>query len=229
MSRVHYDPRPVRGPRPYDDATRADIWRWLRLRGDTRANLAVSLGEECGPRGIEVCRIQLVDIDTDEKRIWIRGTKNKINGWVSYGPKTEHWLAVWQKERPHDCGHDCLLTNSRGDPMGRSSLTDLLNAVLCKQSPSHSHEEGLEAFSFHALRHTNTSLLHKHGFSAKANRKHHRWEKDASRFVYDAMDEQQQMEQYDRAMASLDAAQEPKRATLAELIAGTNRLNKDKE
>lgn len=200
VRRIHRTRRSKSEPRPFADEEMKRIWSWLEERGDTRAKLAVAFGEEFGPRGIEVCNIHLSDVDLRGRRIWIRNpTKNMKEGWAPFSDVSEQYLKKWLEERPK-CDHDYLLTNQRLEPMRTTSLRYLLNGILCRNRKPTFHQEGLEKFSFHRLRHSNTTKLRRNGVSLATNMKIHRWESPASVLGYDEVLDEEQLDEYRAAM-----------------------------
>lgn len=220
MSRFQYEKQCRRKARPYDQATVSNIWRLLGKRGDTRANAAVALGEESGPRAIDICRSLVKDVKLDEHRIRIRSNKNRRGGWVYFGPQTEHWLRLWLKERPKNCGHDYLLTNAKGGRMQTYTLWPLLKSILLKEYNGHVNEDGLDDFSFHRLRHTNTSRLHARGVKPETNQKNHIWDHAESREGYTGIEDDQMLAECRRTMPKVAALKpKPPWKAMAEYVA----------
>lgn len=223
-SKMHYTPQPEAEPRPYDKQTMEQLWKWVDERGDTRAKLILAFGEEFGPRGIEVCNIHLEDIDAYRQRVWIRNpTKNLEAGWAPFGNKTAKYLAAWLAERDPECGHDFLLTNAYGNPLRTHSMRDLMNGILCKKSKFRQYKEGLDSFSFHALRHTNTTELRRRGVDSQVNMKIHRWKTPAAMQRYDQVLTEEIASEYRAAMDRVIADEQnaPKRSiiSMAQLLA----------
>ena len=202
--KIHYRPAVHNGPRPYEDDVMANIWNWLGQRGNTKAKALIAIGEESGPRGKETCNLRMEDLDLRGERIFIRNpTKTGQEGWSHYSTKTNHWLKEWLKERPK-CNHNFVFTNTLGDPLRVDAMRYQLKAILCKQSEYHSHEEGLDSFSYHRLRHTSATNLQRHGVDTQVNMEQHRWTDPDSVPGYAKPDPEQVAAQYHRARKRIE-------------------------
>lgn len=221
LSRIYYERRAQRKARPYSAETMSIIWRILEGHGNTQAATAIALGEDCGPRAINICRCHVHDVSLDEHRIWICSkNKNQRGGWVYFGPTAEFWLRKWLDERPKNCGHDFLLTNSNGLPMCTRSLEHLLKSILLKEYDGHVNEGGLDEFNFHRLRHTNSTNLHAAGVDTATNEKIHLWDKASSREGYTKINDDQMFAACNRTMPRVSGLRpRQSRMTMAEFIA----------
>jgi len=161
---LHYDKEFREAPRPYDEETVANLWKWANQRGDTRANLILAFGLEFGPKEFEVLNIRTQDIDRAKQVIWLRWSnpeqeKDQYSHFAPYSAKTKYWLDIWLAERPKNCGHEFLLTNEQGRPLGKDSFLRLLNDALMKNTKFRQYDEGLDVLSFRRIRATNIAFL----------------------------------------------------------------------
>ncbi len=173
-SKRHYDKEFRGSPRPYDAETVANLWRWAKERGDTRTNLILAFGLEFGPKEFEVLNIRMQDVKEDKGLIWLRWKNPKQEGeeyshFAPYSQKTRHWLKIWFEQRPKDCGHDFLLTNEQGRPLGKDSFRRLLNDAFLKTTKFHQYGEGLDSISYRRIRETNIAFLRSRGVKDNVN------------------------------------------------------------
>lgn len=100
------------------------------------------------------------------------------------------------------------------------SLRNLLKAVLLKEYDGNVHEDGLEEFSFHRLRHTNTSWLHARGVKPETSEKNHLWDRSSSRESYTEVDADQLASESRRTMPTVAALKpKPPRMTMEDFLA----------
>ncbi|WP_160115182.1 tyrosine-type recombinase/integrase [Bryocella elongata] len=158
ISRLHYEKRPQRLPRPYTDEQLSGIRDLIEGSGRLELMLAAAIGEECGLRIGEVANIRVVDVDTLRQTIHVRlPTKNLEERDVPYHDRVALHMSRWL-ERRLPCGEDDhLLLSLRGRPYSNSTLCmQFHNLFLRQDSPAH-------GFSFHRLRHTWATKLMNNG------------------------------------------------------------------
>ena len=161
IPKLHRRRKAHRRPRPLVPEELELCWALLWQRGDACLRLAFAIGEEGGLRPGEICRLEVSDIDAVRQRIHV-GLPNKTmrERLAFFGPKTKAAFEEWMRERDPSCGHRHLLHRSSGRPFSVKSLHDAFAAVLCKTMKGKQlHEDGLEAWSTHRLRHTMATTL----------------------------------------------------------------------
>jgi integrase len=166
---MHYAPPRRRQPRPFEEDQMQFIWKLLDERGTSLTRLVMALGEEGGIRLGEMTRIRLQDVDMVKQRIFIvLPNKGSRERYTFFHDKTSKYLKEWLAVRKPDCGHDLLLHNTLGGPSTVDTIHNAMCSVLLKQAKKGNtvHEEGMDSWSTHRLRHTMASRLTSNGANA---------------------------------------------------------------
>jgi integrase len=166
---LHYRPDSFHEPRPYEEDQMRFIWKLQEERGTPLTCAVTALGEESGIRIGEMTRIRVQDVDMVKQRVFIvLPNKTSRERYAFFSEKTMKYLKEWLAVRRPDCGHDLLFHNTLGGPCTVDSIHDAMCSVLVKQPRSrvNVHEEGMDSWSTHRLRHTMASRLTSNGADA---------------------------------------------------------------
>jgi integrase/recombinase XerC len=209
ITKMHGEPRKHRLPRPYSREQRDLIWEILRVRGSTRLRAAMAIGEEAGLRIGEICRLKLEDVDRVRQRLFV-GLPVKTNREreALFSDDGARYIREWLEERQLDCGHDYLFHNSQGKPLKEAALSREFRRVVCKTYKGKvMHDEGLESWSTHRLRHTMASDLLAGGADIAVIMEAGGWRSPECMAGYAQVDWARARKGYDEAMRK---AREPK-------------------
>jgi integrase len=209
---LHSIPGSHREPRPYEEDQMAFFWKVLAERGTAMTRLVMAIGEESGLRLGEITRIHLEDVDTVKQRIRVRlPNKGSRERYAFFHEKTAKYLKEWLAVRDPSCGHDLLLHNTHGGPSKVQSLHDAMCTVLLKQPPRRKdvHEEGMESWSTHRLRHTMASRLTSNGADAATVMAAGGWVTAQAMAGYARVNDTAARRGYDQAMERVLSAKAP--------------------
>lgn len=157
-------------PRPLEAEDIARAWKVLEDNNDVAMMLAFAIGEECGLRGGETCNIRVQDVDPVHRTILVRlPTKNLVERTVPYHDKVAYYLALWNKQRNSESGHDHLLYGPRKARFTINSLDKRLHRIFVGVPMSRGE------FVYHRLRHTWASNLYDSGMDLVALQKLGGW------------------------------------------------------
>ena len=109
----------------------------------------------------EICNIRLSDIDLRGYRIFVRlPNKTMTERFAFFGEKAKELITAWMDDRDPNCGHNFLFHNKEGNPCRELQVQLELKHVLCKSLRGKKlHEDGLDSWSIHRMRHTMASRL----------------------------------------------------------------------
>jgi integrase len=165
VNSIHRKRSPKRFPRPYDDQTLELIWSLLERRGNSRLRAEAAIAEESGMRRDEITNIRLSDVDLTRHEIFVR-IPNKTNREriARFGEKARRLISEWLQDRNPDCGHDHLFHNTEGNPcLGLQMHLEFVHVLCMKLRGKHLHDEGIDSWSIHRMRHTMATRLAKGG------------------------------------------------------------------
>jgi integrase/recombinase XerC len=165
VSSIHRVRQPKRQPRPYSEKELIYIWSLLERRGNSRLRAMAAVAEESGMRREEIANIRLGDLDLERHEILV-GLPNKTNTerTARFGEKAKALISLWLLDRDPNCGHDRLFHNSQNNPCNGIQMHLEFVKVLCTSWIGKKlHEEGIESWSIHRMRHTVASRLAKGG------------------------------------------------------------------
>jgi integrase/recombinase XerC len=206
VQKFHGKKRPHYLPRPYTAEEMIFIWRLAEERGSSRVRAVLAIGEEAGLRLGEICRLRKKDVDIEGRRLFV-GLPNKTDceRWALFSDKAAHYVAKWLRERAEDCGHDFLFHNSMGGrPLPGTMHRDLWR-TFCKMYAGQAlHDEGLDEWSTHRLRHTMATNLAAGGASLSTIMGAGGWKSASSMLVYTKSDEVNARRGYDEAMRRIN-------------------------
>lgn len=203
ISSFHGKRRPHYQPRPYSAEEMDFIWRLASERGNTRIRAALAIGQESGPRIGEICNLRVSDVDLDGLWLFIRlPNKTNTERWAKFTDRAAKYIAAWLSDRDSSCGHDFLFYNTLLDPMRPESLHAEFCRTFCKSHGGRViHEEGLEWWSTHRLRHTMASNLASGGASITTIMGAGGWKSPSPMLGYTKIDMDLARRGYDEAMA----------------------------
>jgi integrase len=215
---MHYAPEPFREPRPFEEDQMQSIWKLLDQRGTPLTRLVMSLGEEGGIRIGEMTRIRLQDVDMVKQRILIvLPNKGSRERYAFFHDKTMKYLKEWLAARKPDCGHDRLIHNTLGDPCTVEQIHDSMCTVLLKQPRKRKtvHEDGMDAWSTHRLRHTMASRLTSNGADASTVMAAGGWVTARAMTGYARVNDTAARRGYDQAMERVRSPKKPSLRSLS--------------
>jgi integrase len=229
ISSVHAGRKRKRLPRPFSDETLALIWKCLDSRGNSRLRAQAAIAEESGMRRGEIINIRLSDIDLERYEIFVR-LPNKTNRehTARFREKTKTLVSLWLKDRDPECGHDYLFHNTEGNPCKKLQIHLEFVNVLCKSLRGRKlHDEGLDSWSMHRMRHTMATKLAKGGASCSTIMGVVGWSSYSAMVGYVGIDEEDKERGYTEAMERADEkdAHQPESQvlTLAEVFERTRK------
>jgi integrase/recombinase XerC len=161
ITSMHAKRKPKTLPRPNSDEQLEFIWSLLYRRGNSRLRGEAGIAQESGMRLGEICNIRMSDVDLNGYRIFVRlPNKTMTERYAFIGEKTKELINAWMQDRDPNCGHDFLFHNKEGNPCKNlQMLLEFVN-VLCKSLRGKKfHDEGLDSWSIHKMRHTMASRL----------------------------------------------------------------------
>jgi site-specific recombinase XerD len=86
--------------------------------------------------------------------------KTSRERYALFSDNAKRCIEAWLEERNEDCGHDFLFHNSMGKPLTKQVLHHEFRRTVCKTYDGKViHEDGLDSWSTHRLRHTMASDL----------------------------------------------------------------------
>jgi integrase len=152
---------------PYTTEETCRIRELLEERGNERLRAFFEIAAESGMRAREICRLQLHHVSLEKKELFV-GVPNKAQTErkAFFYTRAQQRVREWLKVRT-DCGHDFLFHNQQGKPLKYDSIRREFQQALClKARGKVCNETGLQQFSIHRLRHTNSSTLASNGADA---------------------------------------------------------------
>jgi integrase/recombinase XerC len=161
ITSMHAKRKPKTLPRPYDEETMKFIWSLLYGRGNSRLRAEAGIAEESGMRRDEITRIRLCDVDLNGHRIFVAlPNKTMTERYAFFGEKAKGLITAWMQDRDPNCDHDFLFHNKEGNPCKGLQMHLEFMHVLCKAERGKKlHDEGLDSWSIHRMRHTMASRL----------------------------------------------------------------------
>ncbi|MBB5317447.1 tyrosine-type recombinase/integrase [Tunturibacter empetritectus] len=225
VSSIHRVRQPHREPRPYSEKELVYIWSLLDLRGNSRLRAAAAIAEESGMRRGELANIRLGDLDLDHQEVFVRlPNKRNRERTARFGEKAKSLISTWLKDRNSNCGHDHLFHNSQNNPYSGLTMHLEFVKVLCKSwLGKQQHEEGMDAWSVHRMRHTMASRLSKGGADYATIMGAGGWTTFTAMVGYAKVDTEDARRGYEEAMtryeASTKLSSEPLCLTLEEYLA----------
>jgi integrase/recombinase XerC len=202
VSLIHRKRKPQRKPRPYSQAELDFIDDLLDRRGNSRLRAAEAIAEESGLRREEICNIRLADVDLDRYEIFVRlPNKTSTERTARFGEKAKVMISAWLRDRDPNCGHDHLLHNTQNNPCNGIQMHLEFVKVLCKTWLGQKlHDEGLESWSIHKLRHTMATRLAAGGADASTIMGAGGWKTYTAMAGYTAVDPEDSRRGYEEAM-----------------------------
>ena len=208
INSIHRKRSPKRFPRPYDDQTLELIWSLLEKRGNSRLCAEAAIAEESGMRRDEIANIRLSDVNLSEHRIFVRlPNKTNTERYAPFGEKAKMMISAWLQERDPSCGHDFLFHNTEGNPCKGLQMHLEFVHVLCKSLRGKKlHDEGIEAWSIHRMRHTMATRLAKGGANYSTIMGAGGWTTFNAMVGYAGVDPDDSRRGYEEAMLRSEAA-----------------------
>jgi|GEM_PF-1081620 len=229
-ARIHRRRQHKRLPRPYDEKTIEFIWSLLVERGNSRLRAVAAIALESGMRRTEICNIKLSHVDLDCQEIFV-GTPNKTDTEriARFGELTKHYVQEWMGDRDPNCGHEFLFHNTEGNQCKGLALHLEFKHVLCKElRGKRLHDQGLETWSIHRMRHTMATRLAKGGASFNTIMVAGGWKTPSAMIGYTALDPEDARKGYEEAMQRVvEGARKSSETTtlsLDELLSHTRKL-----
>lgn len=225
---IHNQRKKKSMPRPLKESELAFTWKLLHERGTARLRFAAAAAEEAGLRIGEICRLRIKDVDIERQRFFVRlPNKTNTERWAFFSSKTRQFYNEWMNERNPNCGHDCVLHNTKGDPSQPASLRDEFKRTLCKTYDGKQvNETGIEKWSTHSLRHTMASNLVSAGADAATVMAAGGWLSFDAMAGYAKVDSAVARRGYDEAM---DRVQKQKQPELRKIVISPAELLKRRQ
>jgi integrase len=167
----------------------------------------------------EIANIRLGDVDLDRHEIFVRlPNKTNTERTTRFGEKAKAMISAWLRDRNPNCGHDHLFHNSQNNPCNGIQMHLEFVKVLCKSWIGQKlHEEGLESWSIHRLRHTMATRLAAGGADASTIMGAGGWTTYTAMVGYTAVDPEESRRGYEEAMRRFAESSErtPQTVTLS--------------
>ena len=215
--KFHGKKRPIHLPRPYSQEEVAFIWRLASGRGSKMVCAALAIGQESGLRLGEICNLRVQDVDLDGLRLFVRlPNKTNTERWALFTDRAAHYLADWLGTRDANFDHDYLFHNKLGGPPSPEVMHAEFCRTFCKVYDGRVlHDDGVEHWSTHRLRHTMASNLASGGASVTTIMKAGGWKTASAMLLYTKADPELARRGYDEAMAR---AEEQERSPLNRVV-----------
>jgi integrase/recombinase XerC len=207
---IHSQKRAHRLPRPFSDKELDYIWQLLEARGNSRLRAIAAVAEEAGVRLGEIARLRVEDVDLKTCRLFIRlPNKTNTERYAFFGDKTRMYIKLWLEERYVSCGHNSLFHNQWGEPCSEQQIHMEFSSTLCKTYCGKKfHEEGLDSWSIHRLRHTMATRLAKGGANTTTIMGAGGWTSASAMAGYTKIDPEDARRGYDEAMRRASMAKD---------------------
>ncbi len=181
----------------------AFIWTLASDRGSKMVCAALAIGQESGLRLGEICNLRVQDVDLDGLRLFVRlPNKTNTERWALFTDRAAHYIADWLGIRDSNCDHDYLFQNKLGDPSSPEVMHAEFCCTFCKVHGGEVlHDDGLDQWSTHRLRHTMATNLASGGASVTTIMKAGDWKTASSMLLYTKADPELARRGYDEAMA----------------------------
>ncbi len=168
---------------------------------------ALAIGQDSGLRLGEICNLRLQDVDLDSMRLFVRlPNKTDTERWAFFTDRAARYIAEWLNNSEPTCDHDHLLHNRYGNPPRQALMHDTFCRVFCKVHGGKGiHDEGMEKWSTHRLRHTMASNLASGGASVSTIMQAGGWKSPSAMLNYTQPDPELARRGYFEAMAKADA------------------------
>jgi integrase/recombinase XerC len=202
-TKFHGMKRPKYLPKPYKTEEMALIWRFAEERGSGQLRAALAIGQESGLRIGEICNLRVQDVNLQGLWLFVRlPNKTDTERRAKFTDRAAQYITAWLEERNGSCGHDHLFYNTLGDPLRPETLHAEFCRTMCKvYGGTLIHEDGLDRWSTHRLRHTMASNLVSGGASVAVVMEAGGWKSPASMLGYTQIDAELARRGYNEAMA----------------------------
>ncbi len=202
VSSMHRRRKSKRRARPYSQAQLDLMWSLLDRRGNSRLRAQAAIAEESGMRREEIANIRLDDVDLFRHEILVRlPNKTSRERTSRFGDKAKAMISAWLRVRNPSCGHDHLFHNSHDNPCNGMQMHHEFSTTLCKSWVGKKlHDEGLDSWSIHRLRHTMASRLAAGGADASTIMRAGGWTTYTAMEGYTAVDPEDARRGYEEAM-----------------------------